>query len=130
MRNYEKYTGILLLAIAITLSACKDDSYVRPTVLITSSVSYDTLIHPKFNASCAISGCHVPSAQTPDLTAANSFNNLWNYGLVDTAAPASSLLYEHLTATGGQSQMPQVGPISPTMEGEILAWIKQGAQNN
>jgi len=55
---------------------------------------------------------------------------LWNYGLVDTAAPAMSLLYEHIAATGGQSQMPPVGPMSPTYIGDVLAWIKQGGQNN
>ena len=130
MKNYEKYISILLLAFSLTFSSCKDDSYVIPTVVITGSVSYDTIIQPIFNASCALSGCHVPGAQAPDLSASNAYNNLYQYALIDTVSPTTSVLYEHLTATGGQSLMPPVGALSPKQKGEVLAWIKQGGQNN
>jgi hypothetical protein len=130
MKNYHTYISMLLLGLAITFSSCKDDSYVVPTVVITGGVSFDTIIQPVFNASCAISGCHVAGAQAPDLSAGNAYNNLWQYNLIDTAGAVSSVLYEHLTATGGQSLMPPVGALSPTQKGEILAWIKQGGQNN
>jgi hypothetical protein len=130
MKNYIKYMGILLVGFSLTFTACKDDSYVVPLVVVNTPVSFDTIVIPIFNASCAISGCHVAGAQAPDLSPSNAFNNLWQYALVDTTSPASSVLYEHLTGTGGQSLMPPVGALSPTQKGQILAWIKQGAQNN
>jgi hypothetical protein len=130
MKNYEKYIGMLMIAFAITFSSCKDDAYVVPTVVISGSVSFDTIVQPILNSNCAISGCHVAGAQAPDLSASNAFNNLWQYALVDTTSPTTCILYEHLTGTGGQSLMPPVGALSPTQKGEILAWIKHGAQNN
>jgi len=130
MKNYYNYIGIILLGVSLTFSSCKDDSYVVPTVVITGQVSFDTIIQPIFNANCAVSGCHVPGVQAPDLSAGNAYNNLWQYNLLDTASANTSVLYEHLTATGGQSLMPPVGALSPTQKGEVLAWIKQGGQNN
>jgi len=131
MKTQIKYTGILIiLAISLTFTSCKNDAYVVPTVVVTGSVSFDTIIQPIFNASCAISGCHVAGAQAPDLSAGNAYTNLYQYALVDTTSPVTSPIYEHLTGTAGQSLMPPVGALSPLQKGEVLAWIKQGAQNN
>jgi hypothetical protein len=132
MRKSYKHISILALVVSLTFSACKNDSYVRPTVVITGNVSFDTIIQPILTTNCAVSGCHLPGAQIPDLSAENSWNNLWNYGLIDTAAATAttSIFYEHLTATGGKPLMPPVGSLSPTQIGDVLAWIKQGGQNN
>lgn len=130
MKNYKNHIIILVFGLLLTVSSCKYDTYVKQVpVNVTTSVSYDTIVQPIFNNSCVLSGCHVSGAQAPDLTPANSYSNLYNYALVDTTAPNTSVLFLHLTANG-YSLMPPIGALSSLQIGQILAWIKQGGLNN
>jgi mono/diheme cytochrome c family protein len=131
MKNFEKYISLLVCGLLLAVSSCKYDTYVKQLpVNVTTPVSYDTIVQPIFNASCAISGCHVTGAQAPDLTPANSYSDLYLYGIVDTANPQQSVLYLHLIGSGGYTQMPPAGALSPLQIGQVLAWITQGGQNN
>lgn len=127
MKNFIQYFfSAVIVSVLLAVSGCKYDDYVKAVpVNVTTPVSYDTIVQPIFNTHCAVSGCHVPGAQAPDLTAANSYNNLFLYGLVDTTNPSGCVLMGHLTGTG-YSLMPPVGALSPLQIGQILAWIKQG----
>jgi len=129
MKKYAKSIPIILFGLLIMIPSCKDDTYIVPTVVITTPVSFANNIQPILNNSCAVSGCHVPGAQAPDLSTGNAYNNLFLYGLIDTTTPNASVVYLHLTANG-YSLMPPVGSLSPSQIGTVLAWIKQGGQNN
>ena len=123
----------LFLFVLLTQSCRKDYTPTFAVVSITSNVSFDTVIVPILTANCAISGCHVPGIQAPDLTAANAWNSLTGLGYVpmdDTsdASAKSCILYSKLTATA--KMMPPSGKLPANDIAEIFAWIKQGSQNN
>lgn len=125
----------LFLVGTLVIQACRKD-FTMPAagvVVPTGSVSFDSTILPIFTANCAKSGCHVTGGQAPDLTAANAYNQLTGLGYVpqdDTldADAKASTLYKMITSTS--KPMPPTGSLSPTQIGQILAWIKQGSQND
>ncbi len=93
---------------------------------ITRPVSFTGDIVPILNSSCNITGCHSTGAKLPDLTEVNAYNSLT--GFINTGDPQSSELYLWMTGKKG-TPMPVSG-INKDYNALILAWIKQGAQNN
>lgn len=128
-----KFVFFFLVAILV-IQACRKDFTMAPTVqLPTGNISFDTVILPILTANCAKSGCHVTGGQTPDLTAANAYNQLTELGYVpegDTSITDAKncTLYGKLISTS--KPMPPTGTLTPTQIAEILAWIKQGSLNN
>lgn len=116
--------------IMLLLAGC----YKNKTVIfdtgaeVTRPVNFSTDILPIFNNSCGISGCHVSGGKSPDLTTANAYNSLVNGNYINTNAPESSVLYQWMT--GKKSTPMPVGGINKDYNALVLAWIKQGAQNN
>src|ERR1017187_2113412 len=100
---------IIIVLIIFSATACEKDYYgVKP--IPPGPVSFTTQVLPILTTSCAISGCHVPGAQTPDLTAANAYNDLTGLGYAtpdDSLAPQNSVLYKHLS--GNLKIMPPSG---------------------
>ena len=123
--------GVILAGIAVFfLTGC----YKNRTVVlntgeeITRPVSFGADIIPIFNASCNTSGCHSTGGRRPDLSPSNAFNALQNGNYVNTSAPESSEIY--LWMTGKKTiPMPPSG-INIDNNALVLAWIRQGAQNN
>jgi hypothetical protein len=95
---------------------------------ITRPVSFATDIAPIFNSSCSLSGCHGTGGKTPNLSNGNAFSSLISGNFVDVNDPTSSLIY--LWMTGKKSTPMPIGGINKEYNALILAWIKQGAQNN
>jgi hypothetical protein len=93
---------------------------------ITRPVSFVNDIMPIFNKSCNGSGCHNAGGKAPVLVPANAYNNLSNY--INTNEPKNSELYLWMAGKRG-TPMPLTGPVKD-YNALILAWIKQGAQNN
>ncbi len=123
--------GMLLVSISVLLlSGCYKDR----TVLfdtgeeITRPVGFAADILPIFNNSCNTSGCHNAGGKSPDLTAANAYNSLSAGNYINVGNPVSSELYLWMTGKKGVP-MPTTG-INKDYNALILAWIKQGAQNN
>jgi hypothetical protein len=123
------WTGVLLIALAISLNSCYYDQVLPapPPDFSDAPVLFSANIQPIFNASCNSSGCH-SGAVAPNLLAANSYNNLKNGNYLNTTAPESSALYQWMT---GKKSLP-MPPGGPNAENnaKVLAWIKQGALNN
>lgn len=95
---------------------------------ITRPVSFGADIIPIFNASCNSSGCHNTGGRKPDLSPSNAYNALQNGNYLNTSAPESSELY--LWMAGLKAiPMPPNG-INIDNNALVLAWIRQGAQNN
>ena len=117
------------LTMLIFMGCYKDKTVLFDTgEEITRPVSFIGDIVPIFNSSCNSSGCHNAGGIKPDLTFANAYNSLANGGYVNTGDPQSSLLYLWMTGKKG-SPMPLSG-VNKDYNALVLAWIKQGAQNN
>jgi hypothetical protein len=95
---------------------------------ITRPVSFASDIVPIFNKSCNLSGCHSSGGKSPDLSVVNAYTSLSNGGFVNTGEPQSSVMYQWMTGKKG-TPMPVSG-INKDYNALVLAWIKQGAQNN
>jgi len=123
---YGFLTGFTML---LFIGCYKDKTVVSDTgAEITRPVSFSQDMIPIFNKSCALSGCHATKEKTPDLSAANAYNSLTVGNYYNTADPEHSVIY--LWMTGKKSTpMPPTG-INKDYNALMLAWIKQGAQNN
>lgn len=95
---------------------------------ITEDVSFAGNVVPIFEKSCSISGCHNPNGVSPDLSSDKAFNSLTNGGYIDVSSPENSLVYAFVS--GKRTPVMPVSGVDPTIAATILAWIKQGAQNN
>ena len=119
---------LLILAVFTSLVAWQSCQYewldpVNPD--IPDIVSYATDIQPIFDRSCNNAGCHASGGTSPDLSPANSYNDLFAEGMIDTTTPTNSVLYKK-TATGGS----MAKYTSPGDADLILKWIQDGALNN
>jgi hypothetical protein len=122
---------MLVCAVVFLMSGCYKDKTVifeTATEEITRPVTFAGDITPIFNNSCSVSGCHSAGGKTPDLTPGKAFNSLAIGGYINAGDPESSVIYQWLTGKKN-TQMP-VGGINKDYNALILAWIKQGAQNN
>ncbi len=122
---------IFIITLVITIAGCSKTTTViiDNSPAITETVQFSKTIAPILTQSCTASGCHGGSV-APNLTAANAYNSLKTGNYINTATPASSLVY--LWLTGKESAtMPLGGANNPSnINALILAWIKQGAKNN
>lgn len=95
---------------------------------ITRPVSFVNDIIPILNSSCNTSGCHNAGGISPDLSVVNAYTSLSNGGYINSSDPQTSELYLWMAGKKG-TPMP-VGGINKDFNALVLAWIKQGAQNN
>lgn len=123
--------GLILMSASVLLwSGCYKDK----TILfdageeITRPVLFSADIIPILNSSCNTSGCHNAGGISPDLSANNAYNSLSAGNYFNTGIPESSELYLWMTGKKGVP-MPTSG-VNKDYNALILAWIKQGAQNN
>ena len=131
LRN-KSIMGILLAGTAVLflLQGCyKDKTFVSDTgAEITRTVTFSNDIIPIFTKSCSLSGCHVAGSKSPDLSAANAYNSLKVGNYFNTTNPEGSTIYLWLTGKK-TTQMPP-GGLNKDYNALMLAWIKQGANNN
>lgn len=123
--------GLILLSASVLLwSGCyKDKTVIFDTgEEITRPVLFSADIIPILNQSCNTSGCHNAGGISPDLSATNAYNSFSAGNYFNTGNPASSELYLWMTGKKGVP-MPTSG-VNKDYNALILAWIKQGAQNN
>lgn len=120
--------SFLCLGLIVLLAACTKDYFAPPPVLdLATPVSFSKDLMPMFKADCYGSGCH-DKGVAPDLTTANAYDQLTMLGYVDTTNAEGSKLYIRMIAT--INPMPPKGKLSGEITNKVLAWIKQGAQNN
>ncbi|MFZ4769122.1 MAG: hypothetical protein ACOYLO_03000 [Ferruginibacter sp.] len=124
--------GIILISgtLIFLLSGCyKDKTVIFDTgAEITRPVTFSNDIIPMFSKSCALSGCHTSGGKSPDLSAANAYNSLKVGNYFNTTNPSGSVIY--LWMSGKKSTPMPVGGINKDYNALMLAWIKQGANNN
>lgn len=123
--------GLILMSVSVLLwSGCyKDKTVIFDTgEEITRPVLFSADIIPILNQSCNTSGCHSAGGISPDLSANNAYNSLSAGNYLNAGNPVSSELYLWMTGKKGVP-MPTSG-VNKDYNALILAWIKQGAQNN
>jgi hypothetical protein len=106
----------------------KDRTVILNTGEITRTVSFSQDIIPIFNNSCNTSGCHSSGGQTPNLSQTSAFNSLITGNYIDKSIPENSIIYQKMTGKRG-TPMPVSG-VNKDYAAIILAWIKQGTNNN
>jgi hypothetical protein len=129
MSHNKKIYGFLAgFTILLIIGCYKDKTVVSETgAEITRTVSFANDIMPIFNASCNSSGCHSAGGKAPDLSGTNAYKSLTN-GYINAGDPQVSELYQWMIGKRGVP-MPTNG-INKEYNSLVLAWIKQGAQNN
>jgi hypothetical protein len=122
--------GFLAGFTMLLLMGCyKDKTVIFDTgTEITRTVSFGSDIISIFNSSCNTSGCHSAGGISPDLSAVNAYISLSNGGYINSSDPQTSELYLWMTGKKG-TPMPVDG-VNKDFNALVLAWIKQGAQNN
>ena len=129
--NKVKITSLILLLMFGIMMGCykKTTLLVDDSPAITKTVSFSSDIVPLLTTNCAKSGCHNGTI-SPDLSAANAFTSLVDGNFVSTSTPSNSLVYLWLTGKEAAT-MPLGASNNPSnINGFILAWITQGAENN
>ena len=126
MKKY-KFISLLLISLLI-MNACEKDYLTPKKVDINFPVSFAENVVPILTEDCATPTCHVSGAQSPNLSASKAYDELTGLGYVDTTNAEESLLFKRIIAT--IKPMPPATKLSAEEIGYILAWIKQGAQNN
>ena len=124
---------VLLMVILITSSVILVSCYKDKTVnvdapAISRTVTFSQDIQPIFTKSCALSGCHSTGGQTPNLTSGAAYNSLIIGNYINKTSPEGSFIY--LKMTGKKGTVMPVGGMNKDYNALILAWIKQGANNN
>ncbi len=128
---YNKKAVVFLagLTMLLLMGCYKDRTVISDTgEEITRPVSFTNDIVPILSKSCNISGCHSSGGIKPDLSALNAFTSLTNGNYLNTSAAESSTIYLWMAGKKG-TPMPTTG-INKEYNALVLAWIKQGAQNN
>jgi hypothetical protein len=123
----------VIAAPIIGLQSCYEVATVMPDNKgseVNVPVSFSKDLQPLLNANCNMSGCHTNGGVKPNLAADKAFGSLDNGGYLDKGNAGNSSIY--LWLTGKKStKMPPNGPNNPSNINQlVLAWIKQGAQNN
>jgi len=126
MKKLILFAGLLFI-IGACLTGCYKDVIIPSSANTNAppqATSYANDIQPIFTANCALSGCHVAGAQTPDLEAGVSYNDLISGGFVNTVIPTQSTLYIMIN---GEME---VHIPSAADRQKIYDWIRTGAIDN
>ncbi|MEY3194401.1 MAG: hypothetical protein RIQ78_498 [Bacteroidota bacterium] len=120
---------LVLLAVTLTPSCFKGTTVdLNSDLEITRAVSFASDVNPILQKSCSLSGCHSSNGIAPDLSADKAFLSLTTSDYLDINNPENSELYGFVS--GKITPAMPIGGADPAISAMILAWIKQGAQNN
>ncbi len=121
--------SIFVVVSMMMLGSCYYDSVLPAVeVEITEEVSFSTDIIAIFNKDCNTSGCHNTGGIKPDLSPTQAYLALTNGNYINSDNPEESSLYQWMKGNRA-SPMPLSGP-DASHNAKVLAWIKQGVQNN
>lgn len=127
MKRIYIYLGLLcFMVVGVGLTGCYKDiiSPESDPDGPPQAVSFSQDLAPMFNTKCALSGCHVSGAHSPNLATEASYQALVNGGFVNTVVPKSSILYIKV-----YGEMSEYIP-SPKDKSKVYDWIRNGAPNN
>jgi hypothetical protein len=119
---------LILLIFALFIGGCKYDfilpEEVPPVDNGGNPISYSTQVNPIFSTGDKCTQCHKTGGQAPDLSPANSYNQIVPKYVV-AGSPETS---EILTIPGSSTHSWK--NYSATERSIIQTWITEGAKNN
>ncbi len=125
-----KLMVIVVLVMLISLTNSCTYKFVEPESIglnPTDTVSFSTQIIPIFTSNNNCTTCHKPGATSPDLTAANAYNELNSKNLIDLNDAANSKIYYYCEPSSTSHSWKKY---SENEAAAVLLWITQGAHNN
>ncbi|MBN2746892.1 MAG: hypothetical protein JXR34_09210 [Bacteroidales bacterium] len=127
---WPKLMVIVVLVGLISLTNSCTYKFVEPESMglnPTDTVSFAAQIIPIFNNESNCTSCHKPGATSPDLTAANAYNELTSNNLIDLNDAAKSKIYYYCEPSSTSHSWKKY---SDNEAAAVLLWITQGAHNN
>lgn len=123
--------GLAVIGMVMFTGCTKTTTVVNETPIPsdTATISFSADIQPIFTASCALAGCHVAGAQTPNLSKGFAYQSLFDEDMIVPFDPTNSELMEWLTGKLTPVMPLGSGP-NPEINAKVYAWIYQGALNN
>ncbi|MCF6170823.1 MAG: hypothetical protein L3J66_07605 [Bacteroidales bacterium] len=122
------FSGIILASILLFAASCQYKFVVEPEPLPPGdTVSFSLDVVPIWNDNGNCVSCHTSGNQRPDLTPDNAFSEIMNMGLVNTADPAASEIYEHPHPDSDGHSWKKYTNAQAAV---VLQWIEQGAKDN
>ena len=124
-------SGVSIVILMFAISGCYKTTtlVVNPGSNITVEQSFAKDITPIFDKSCALSGCHMSGAKSPDLSSGNAYKSLNDGRYFIAGDPDNSVLIFWLTGKKFPA-MPMGTGLNQEINAKVYAWIKQGAKNN
>lgn len=116
----KKALSILACTALLALSGCYYDNEQElypNSYCDTTSVTWSFSIQPLINSNCAIPGCHVPGAQSPDLS---------TYEVVRSNAAS----IRGVVIDGSPFIMPPTGQLPSCDRLKVSRWVDGGALQN
>lgn len=111
---------LLMTAAPLALAGCyydNEEELYPNTFCDTAVVTWSGSIQPLIQGNCAIPGCHVPGAQSPDLS---------SYSAVQANAAA----VKRVIVDGAPFFMPPSGKLPACDRQKVEQWVASGAPNN
>ncbi len=125
--------GLIVIIIIVVMIGCQKDTTVTIPIVaktVTKTVSFSKDIIPILTTDCAVSGCHISGGHAPNLTESSAYNSLIGGSYINKTEPENSVVYKRLIGKLTPA-MPLGKDANPSnIEGLMLAWITQGANNN
>lgn len=107
-------------AALLVLSGCyydNEEELYPNSYCDTTAVTWSLTIQPLMNTNCAIPGCHVPGAESPDLST--------YAGVQSNAASVRGVIVD-----GSPFIMPPTGQLPSCDKLKVQQWVDGGAQQN
>lgn len=123
-----KLSGIILLLplLLAILTSCEYEFIEIDEPDPEVPVSFANDIVPIFTSGNNCTACHRTGSTPPDLTAGNAYNSIVP-GLINITDPESSRIYAFPNPSSTTHTFKKYSQAQAAL---VLAWIKQGAENN
>ena len=123
--TFTSLTTILVL-LSLTMSSCEYEFIEVDLPDPNVPVSFSADILPIFNANNNCIACHKTGGTSPDLTTDRAYNSIVP-SLINTANPELSKIYVYPSPSSPNHSFKKYTQVQAA---QVLAWIKQGAENN
>lgn len=108
---------LLMMATLLLLPGCyydNEEELYPNSFCDTTNITWSGAIQPLVQSSCAIPGCHVPGAQSPDLS-------------TYTGVQANAAAVKGVVADGSPFYMPPSGKLPACDQQKVRTWVDAGA---
>jgi len=117
---------IILFCIVFALASCEYETIEVDLPNLEDPVSFSADIVPIFTNGSNCTGCHGAGATSPELTATKAYSSIVP-NLINTGEAELSKIYQYPHPSSSTHGFKKYTHAQAAL---VLAWIKQGAENN